>query len=120
MSARDEYEMAARLICKQCGKAVQRGYVNALGAVWHPEHFVCAACGLPIDSTSFNVHENKPYHPACYIEQVALRCVWKALDGSLYDRGRQVLSCRLLSQLRCAALCLLQRAVDGRVHGRSL
>jgi LIM domain/Protein DA1 len=66
--------MVARLICQQCGKPVQGSYVNALGAVWHAEHFVCVACKLPIDSTSFNVHDNKPYHPACYIERVAPRC----------------------------------------------
>ena len=66
--------MAARLICQQCGRPVYGDYVNALGAVWHPEHFVCAACHLPIGSTSFNVRDNKPYHPACYAEQVAPRC----------------------------------------------
>ncbi len=66
--------MTARLICKQCGKPVHGGYVTALGAVWHPEHFVCAACNLPFDGASFNVHENKPYHSACYLEQVAPRC----------------------------------------------
>lgn len=48
--------------------------MNALGAVWHPEHFVCAACNLPFGSVSFNVHDNKPYHRACYLEQVAPRC----------------------------------------------
>lgn len=66
--------MTAQLICKQCGKPVLGAYVNALGAVWHPEHFVCAACGMPFDAASFYVHENRPYHQACYLERVAPRC----------------------------------------------
>ena len=66
--------MVARLICKQCGKPVFGSYVNALGAVWHPEHFVCAGCGLPIGTTSFNTYDSKSYHNACYIELVAPRC----------------------------------------------
>src|SRR6266852_2860901 len=84
MFVRDEYVMAARLICKLCGQSVQGGYVNALGAVWHPEHFVCAACNLPINATSFNVFENKAYHQACYFEQVAPRCA--ACGKPLTDR----------------------------------
>jgi hypothetical protein len=76
--------MTARLICKQCGKPVLGAYVNALGSVWHPEHFVCAACNLPFDAASFNVHDNKPYHRACYLEQVAPRCA--ACGKPLADR----------------------------------
>ncbi len=81
--------MTAQLICKQCGKPVLGAYVNALGAVWHPEHFVCAACNLPFDSASFNVHENKPYHHACYLEHVAPRCAacGKPLTGHYVQSG---------------------------------
>ena len=81
--------MTAQLICKQCGKPVLGGYVNALGAVWHPEHFVCAACNLPFDSASFNVHDNKPYHRACYLEQIAPRCAAcrKPLIGHYVQSG---------------------------------
>src|SRR5579863_7334638 len=81
--------MAARMICKQCGKPVMGPYVNALGAVWHPEHFVCAACHSPIDSASFDVYENKPYHHACYIERVAPRCAvcGRPLTGHYVESG---------------------------------
>lgn len=81
--------MAARLICKQCGKPVAGAYVNALGAVWHPEHFVCAACHLPFGSSSYYVHENQAYHQACYMERVAPRCAvcGKPLAGHYVQSG---------------------------------
>src|ERR1051326_7823938 len=81
--------MAAQLICKQCGKPVVGAYVNALGAVWHPEHFVCAACHLPFDSASYYVHENKPYHQACYMGRAAPRCAvcGKPLMGGYVESG---------------------------------
>ena len=68
--------MAGQPICKQCGQPIYGSYLDALGATWHPEHFVCAACGQPIDVSSFNVFEGKPYHPRCYIERVLPRCVY--------------------------------------------
>ena len=68
--------MAGQPVCKQCGKPIRGSYLNALGATWHPEHFVCAACHQPIDVSSFNVYEGNPYHPKCYVERVLPRCVY--------------------------------------------
>ncbi len=51
-------------------------YVNALGATWHPEHFVCAGCGQPLESAHFVMHDNAPYHTACYGQYVAARCAY--------------------------------------------
>ncbi|GAC1362416.1 MAG: hypothetical protein NVSMB44_17770 [Ktedonobacteraceae bacterium] len=62
--------------CKGCGQPIRGNYFQALGAVWHPEHFVCAACTQPIGDTSFNIHEGAPYHIECYNRQIAPRCVY--------------------------------------------
>lgn len=68
--------MAMQPMCKYCGKPVWGRYITALNAVWHPEHFLCAACHLPIDGSSFSVHEGQPYHSACFVERVLPRCVY--------------------------------------------
>jgi hypothetical protein len=51
-------------------------YINALGASWHPEHFLCAGCGRPLIEAEFQVVENKPYHHACYLAFQAPRCAY--------------------------------------------
>lgn len=51
-------------------------YISALGADWHPNHFLCAACHQPIGEASFNLHDGQPYHPRCYIERVLPRCAY--------------------------------------------
>src|SRR5258707_8277252 len=48
-------------ICKQCGQPIWEGYVTALGATWHPEHFLCAACHQPIGSARFNLHRSEEH-----------------------------------------------------------
>lgn len=48
----------------------------ALGAAWHPEHFVCAACGKPIGNASFQLHDGAPYHSECYRQRIAPRCAY--------------------------------------------
>ena len=50
--------------------------MTALGSTWHPDHFVCGACGLPIREQSFNEHNGKPYHITCFRDQVAPRCAY--------------------------------------------
>ncbi|HLH64032.1 MAG TPA: protein DA1 [Ktedonobacteraceae bacterium] len=67
---------SSQLICKGCGCPVYGGYLNALGAIWHAEHFVCAGCGRPIADASFQEHEGAPYHNTCYLNQVAPRCAY--------------------------------------------
>lgn len=60
--------------CKYCGQAVLGEYVTALGETWHPEHFLCAACGKPLRGGKFQVVQGKPYHPECYLTYQAPRC----------------------------------------------
>ncbi|WP_165423355.1 protein DA1 [Ktedonosporobacter rubrisoli] len=66
--------MPARPICKKCGQPIYGRYLTTLGAQWHPEHFICAGCGLPIREQGFQVHAQQPYHETCYINQVLPRC----------------------------------------------
>ena len=68
--------MLSHPICKQCKQPIWGNYIDALGATWHPEHFLCAACHKPILDASFNMHEGMPYHPDCYRQQVAPRCAY--------------------------------------------
>lgn len=68
--------MSSQPICKQCGQPIWGEYLSAPGATWHPAHFLCAACHRPIDTASFNIHEGRAYHPACYLQQAAPRCAY--------------------------------------------
>lgn len=70
-------------ICTYCHQPIQGSVLTALGSTWHPEHFVCGACGLPISDQSFNVQDGKPYHTACFYNQIAPRCAYcgKPLTG---------------------------------------
>src|SRR5947209_822072 len=78
--------MAAQRICKGCGQPISGSYITALGATWHPEHFVCFACHRPIDDAQFNMHEGAPYHSECYLNRIAPRCAYchKPITGQYY------------------------------------
>src|SRR6266699_3615851 len=75
--------MTSQPICKGCGQPIYGKYLTALGATWHPEHFVCAACKQPVTDASFNTHNGLPYHAQCYLNAVAPRCAYcgKPLTG---------------------------------------
>lgn len=62
--------------CKGCGQPLLGGYIVALGATWHPEHFVCTGCGRPIGHAHFQLHQDHPYHAECYAQMVAPRCAY--------------------------------------------
>ena len=70
-------------LCTYCHQPIQGNILTALGSTWHPEHFVCGACGLPIHEQSFNEQGGKPYHTACFRNQIAPRCAYcgKPLTG---------------------------------------
>lgn len=62
--------------CSYCGQPVLGRYIRALGATWHPEHFLCAGCGQPIADEKFQVAQGRPYHQACYLALQAPRCAY--------------------------------------------
>ncbi len=73
-------------VCMGCGQPIWGNYFTALGGTWHPEHFVCAACGRPIMDASFNMYQGAPYHALCYAQQIAPRCAYcgKPLLGEYF------------------------------------
>jgi Protein DA1/LIM domain len=93
-------------ICKQCNQPILGSYLMALGAAWHPEHFLCASCARPIVGASFHTHEGAPYHIACYEREIAPHCVYcgRALIGDfLVDQwGQQFCSEHQGQYPRCA------------------
>ena len=56
-----------RLLCFQ-------SCVTALDQTWHPEHFVCAACGRPFGESGFHERDGKPYCRDDYFALFAPRC----------------------------------------------
>jgi LIM domain/Protein DA1 len=67
---------AFRPVCAGCGQPVAGEYLQALGAVWHPEHFVCAGCHRPVKGDRILVHNGAPYHTECYAQFVAPHCAY--------------------------------------------
>ena len=63
-------------LCKYCGQSVWGNFITALGATWHPEHFLCAGCGRPLFEETFQIVDGKPYHEACYLNYQAPRCAY--------------------------------------------
>lgn len=62
--------------CHACGQPIWGRYLSALGATWHPEHFLCAGCGRPVEDEQFQVVQGRPYHQACYVASQAPRCAY--------------------------------------------
>ena len=68
--------MSAQPVCKGCGYPIQGNYVTAMEACWHPEHFVCASCGRPINGVRYRPYQDAPYHIDCYDNTIAPRCAY--------------------------------------------
>lgn len=68
--------MSAQPVCKGCGQPIWGNYLTAMDASWHPEHFVCAACGRPISEAHFSHHQGLPYHIDCYNNTFLPRCAY--------------------------------------------
>lgn len=68
--------MSVQPICKGCGQPIWGEYLRALGAQWHPEHFVCGGCHQPVRDASFLTHQGVPYHTECYSRLIAPRCAY--------------------------------------------
>lgn len=60
--------------CASCRQPITRQYIQWGRQLFHPEHFVCAACGLPFGTAGYVAHQGRPYHQACYAERFAERC----------------------------------------------
>ncbi|XP_046841243.1 paxillin-like isoform X3 [Xenia sp. Carnegie-2017] len=63
-------------ICAACNKPIVGQVVTALGKTWHPEHFACVVCELPLGSRNFFERDGKPYCEKDYHELYAPRCAY--------------------------------------------
>lgn len=50
--------------------------ITALGQVWHPEHFVCAACGDDLSNSRFFEREGRPYCEQDYHRLFSPHCAY--------------------------------------------
>ena len=53
-----------RPICAHCNQPIMTAtYTQALGKLWHPEHFCCTVCGVGFPDGAFYNFDGKPYCP---------------------------------------------------------
>jgi hypothetical protein len=111
-------EEESRPICAVCDRPIDGDFVETQGKTYHPGHFLCGHCKLPIGSGSYVIHEKEKYHPHCYEEHVALRCALGdgIIDGKyLRDHWGNVYH---LSHERDADQCdYCQRFISGALTG---
>ncbi|XP_054458978.1 leupaxin [Anoplopoma fimbria] len=62
--------------CASCNKCIVGKMITALGAVWHPEHFVCVACKVELSTTGFFEREGQPYCDKDYHQLFSPRCAY--------------------------------------------
>ena len=81
--------MSAYPICKSCKKPISGTHIKALGADWHPEHFLCASCGQPVNQSAFKDYQGWPLHIECFQRQAATYCAYcnKVLVGQYQMDG---------------------------------
>jgi len=54
--------------CARCGKPCKGRSVTALGRVWHPDHFLCHICQVPLLESNFKSNDDLPYCLTHYIQ----------------------------------------------------
>ncbi|BHF72157.1 Transforming growth factor beta-1-induced transcript 1 protein [Sparganum proliferum] len=62
--------------CFQCGQPVIGKVIQALGGVWHPEHFTCACCRTSLIHEDFFEHDSEPYCTECHLSLFAPKCAY--------------------------------------------
>ncbi|XP_071382228.1 leupaxin [Centroberyx affinis] len=62
--------------CASCGKCIVGKMITALGEVWHPEHFVCAACKTELGVSGFFERDGRPYCDKDYHQLFSPRCAY--------------------------------------------
>lgn len=98
--------------CAACNKPIIGQVCTALGKTWHPEHFSCVACELPLGSRNFFEREGKPFCEKDYHELYAPRCAY--CNGPILDVSRRVFvhcgQLNFFNRLKCIIKCLNSRA----------
>ncbi|EFA83534.1 paxillin [Heterostelium album PN500] len=73
-----------RGICGGCRKPILGETIQAMGKLFHPEHFQCHNCQNPIGTKNFYEQEGIPHCEKCYQELFCARCAH--CDDAITDR----------------------------------
>jgi len=80
----DSDNPASRGTCGQCKKPILGEVIQALGHVFHPEHFLCSNCHDPLGTRNFFESNGLPHCEKCYKEMFCPRC--SHCNGAILDR----------------------------------
>jgi len=83
-SINDPNSSAMRGICGRCGQAITGEVVQAMGKMWHPEHFTCQSCHQPLGTSSFYESEGQPTCANCWRSLFCPHCAH--CDQPITDR----------------------------------
>jgi len=62
--------------CARCGKPCKGRSVTALGRTWHPDHFLCHICAVPLLESNFLANDELPYCQTHYIQLFGDNCAY--------------------------------------------
>lgn len=60
--------------CAQCKETITGKCVQAMGANWHEDHFICGGCKTKLIGTQFMDVKGAPFCQKCYLSKHADRC----------------------------------------------
>ncbi|XP_055828152.1 protein DA1-related 2-like isoform X2 [Solanum dulcamara] len=70
-----EYNPRSYRICNGCHGDIGSGnYLGCMRTFFHPECFLCCACGYPITEHEFSLSGNNTYHKSCFREMTHPKC----------------------------------------------
>jgi paxillin len=75
---------SSRGSCAACNRPILGEVISALGRIFHPEHFVCGNCQLPLGTSNFYEQDGVPNCERCYQELLCPRCAH--CDEPILDR----------------------------------
>lgn len=70
----DDGNVASRGICAKCKSPILGETMNALGKVWHVDHFICNQCSKPLGAATFYEVDGQPNCEGCYKLSFCPRC----------------------------------------------
>eukprot|EP01129_Flabellula_baltica_P008894 TRINITY_DN355_c0_g1_i3.p1 TRINITY_DN355_c0_g1~~TRINITY_DN355_c0_g1_i3.p1 ORF type:complete len:413 (-),score=85.46 TRINITY_DN355_c0_g1_i3:89-1327(-) len=71
---RTHYDALLRKQCAFCNKPIMGRSINALGKVWHPEHFCCTICNVPFLEQNYYEEGGQPYCEEHYVKLFGTLC----------------------------------------------
>lgn len=67
---------AKQIICDYCKEPIEGRYVEVDGKFYHPHHFKCAECKVPIVNEKYYEVSGKYYCEKCYLKLFAPKCAY--------------------------------------------